>query len=245
MCCYLIYFCSYFRKDGCRLDVAALAERVEELQPRKKVRKRSCRLTRASLEKHPAFPDFVSGSRSGEASSFYCLICEKDVSMASRGVGEFNRHFMTNDHWQKDVTYRVHRGMQVYNKLLEPLTLNDRQLEDHRSRPWFELGTGYPFPEDLIPKHSRIESRVPFMTLVSCVTELLRSGGDFQLLRRLWGHFCASLADRDPLYSIRWSKSETLVSILFSLSVVVPLLFLLCFFCVLVYSWLFLGYVGI
>ena len=80
------------------------------------------------------------------------------------------------------------------------------------------------------------------MTLVSRVTELLRTGGDFQLLRRLWGHFCASLADRDPLYSIRWSKSETLVSILFFCLLFYVLNFVFLGFCFYsAYSQLFFG----
>ena len=52
---------------------------------------------------------------------------------------------------------------------------------------------------------------MPFMTLVSCVCDLLRSGGDFALLRRLWNHFCSSLGDREPEYQLGWSRSETVV----------------------------------
>ena len=51
------------------------------------------------------------------------------------------------------------------------------------------------------------------MTLVSCVCDPLRSGGDYPLLRRLWGHFCASLGDQSPEYKVDWSRPETVVSV--------------------------------
>ena len=93
------------------------------------------------------------------------------------------------------------------------MELTPSQLADYRSRPFEDLGEGFPFPEDLLPKHSRADSRVPFMTLVCCLCELLRSGGDFVLLRRLWGHFLASLSEeQEPLFALNWSRSETVVS---------------------------------
>ena len=76
---------------------------------------------------------------------------------------------------------------------MEPMELSDSQLADYKSRPFVDLSGEYLFPEDLSPKHSRADSKVHFMTLVSCFCEFLRNGGDFDYLRRLWGHFCATL----------------------------------------------------
>ena len=112
------------------------------------------------------------------------------------------------------MTYRVHIGLQVYNRLLEPLTLTESQRTEFESRLFVDLEEGHPFPEDLAPKHARVESRIPFSTLVSCAGELLRSGGDFCLLQRLLGHFRATLGEREPEYKIRWSRTETVVSCL-------------------------------
>ena len=50
------------------------------------------------------------------------------------------------------------------------------------------------------------------MTLVSSLSDVLRSGGDFTLVRRLWGYFLASLGGRDPEFTLQWSRSETVVS---------------------------------
>ena len=51
------------------------------------------------------------------------------------------------------------------------------------------------------------------MTLVASLCDFLRSGGDFNLVRRLWGYFRATLGERQPDFSFEWSRSETVVSI--------------------------------
>ena len=59
---------------------------------------------------------------------------------------------------------------------MEPMTLSSRQEDDFCSRPFVDLGPEFPFPEDLLPKHAKVDSKVPFMTLVSCFCDWLRSG---------------------------------------------------------------------
>ena len=108
------------------------------------------------------------------------------------------------------------------------MALSSRQEDDFRSRPFVDLGPEFPFPEDLLPKHAKVDSKVPFMTLVSCFSEelrrtkeksppltgcdWLRSGGDFSLVQRLWGHFLATLGEREPEFTLKWSRSESAVS---------------------------------
>ena len=132
--------------------------------------------------------------------------------MVSRGAGELVRHFTSDRRWERDVTYRVHKGMPIFNQLRQPIALTDEELSRYRSRPFKEKAVGHLFPEDRLPKHSEIRSRVPLLTTVSCLTEVLRGGGIYTMLRRLWGFFCPSLADTDPLYRVTWNKPETLVN---------------------------------
>ena len=192
-----------------------LVARVEErLGSTKKVEKYSSRkdLRRDMLELNPFYKDFVSGPKCGSGKFFFCRVCQCDVGMKAQGVGEFARHFRSDGFWYKDVTYRVHMGLPVLNRLMEPMVLSDNQIADYKSRTFVDLAEGYPFHEDLVPKHSTVSSRVPFMTLVSSFCELLRSGGDYTVLRRLWGHFCFSVDTEQLNYSVRWSRSETVVS---------------------------------
>ena len=93
---------------------------------------------------------FVSGSSTGSDKLFHCMICQRDVSMESRGAAEFSRHFFGKRHWQLDVTYRVQNGLPVYNRLMDPMTLSEVQVEEYRSRPSKGKNEGFSFPEDLL-----------------------------------------------------------------------------------------------
>ena len=203
------------------VEFQELSEKVEQRLVKRPVKKYSSRneLHRCMLDRHPAFGDFVNGAKDGKGTLFHCHVCDRDVAMKAHGSGEFSRHFRSDAHWFKDVTYRVHTGLQVLNRLMEPMELSDSQLADYRLLPFVDLSGEYPFPEDLLPKHSRAGSKVPFMTLVSCFCEFLRNGGDFDYLRRLWGHFAATLCGQEPGFPLRWSRSETVVSWVFLLIV--------------------------
>ena len=159
---------------------------------------------------NPLFQDFVSGPKNGRGTHVFCKVCKRDVVMKAR----FGRHFYSPGHWNRVVTYRVHMGLPIYNRLMEPMTLSAAQLADFRSRPFEDLGEGFPFPENLVPTRARVESKVPYMTLVASLFDFLRSGLDFNLVRRLRGYFRATLGERQPDFSFEWSRSETIVSML-------------------------------
>ena len=110
------------------------------------------------------------------------------------------------------MTYRVHMEMPVYSKLLEPMTLSETQLAECRACPFEDLGGEFPLPEYLLAKHSHPSSKVPLVTLVSSVCDLIGRGGDYFLLRHLWGDFTSSLGTREPQFTMNWSRSETVVS---------------------------------
>ena len=71
-------------------------------------------------------------------------------------------------------------------------------------------------PKDMLlrfPKTcSQADSKVPLMTLVSSLNDVLRSSGGFTLVRRLWGYFLVSLGGRDLEITLQWSRTETVVS---------------------------------
>ena len=141
-------------------------------------------LKRRMLSLHPAYPDFVSGAKCGEPTYFFCRVCQRDVRMKTHGSGEFKRHFSSDGHWFRDVCFRVHAGLPIYNRLLEPMELTANQIAEYKAQLFVDLAGGFPFSEDLLPKHEQAGSKVPFMTMISSVCEWLRSGSDFTLLRR-------------------------------------------------------------
>ena len=170
-----------------------------------------CRLRRNIVGDHPVYSLFISGSSVGSDEKFYCRICHRDVSMHSGGAGEFSRHFNGDRHWQADVTYRVREGLPVYIKRKDPLELSVEQIVDYLLRPCRGLAEGFSFPEDLLPACTRAESTIPLLTLVNCPLELLRCRGSYTLLRKLWECFRATLGPENLLYSLNWSRSESLV----------------------------------
>ena len=133
-----------------------LTPRVEErLSVTKKPKTYSSRnmLRRDMLDLHPVYRNFVSGPKCGSGKYFFCRLCQRDVGMKSQGSGEFAWHFRSDRHWMKDVTYREHMGLPDLNRLMEPMTISESQLVDYKSRALVDLAEGYPFPEDLVPKH--------------------------------------------------------------------------------------------
>ena len=108
------------------------------------------RLRRDMVSGHPVFELFVSGSSTGSDKAFHCMICQQDVSMESRGPAEFSRHFFGKRHWVLDLTYRVQNDMPVFNRLMDPMVLNETQLAEYRDRPRKGKNEGFSFPEDLI-----------------------------------------------------------------------------------------------
>ena len=173
-----------------------LTARMEEgLSATKKAKMYCSRnmLRRNMLYMNPFFGDFVSGPKCGSGKYFFCRVCQRDVGMKTHGSGEFARQFRSDGHWYKDITYRVLMGLPVWNWLMKPMTFSESQITDYKQLAIVDIAEGYPLPEDLVPKHATVGSRVPFMTVVSSFCDLLQSGSDFILSRCLWGHFCSSL----------------------------------------------------
>ena len=164
-CLFLFFLLGAF---FCVVGFRELSEKVGGQRAYKKYSSRKL-LHRRMLDLHPAYKSFVSGAKNGQATYLHCRVCCRDVAMKAQGSGEFRRHFESDKHWIKDVTYRVHMGLPVLNRLMDPMEMTEAQLAEYRAKPFEDLGEEYPFPEDLVAKHSRVESKVPFKTFVGCL----------------------------------------------------------------------------
>ena len=130
-----------------------------EIDLKSKVTSVDTSLIQRMLSRHPVFPEFVSGAKNGEVTHFHYLACKRVVAMIADGSVEFVRHFQSDSHWFEDVTYRVRKGISDLNRLLESMKV----------KPFFELVEGYAFLEELVPKDSRVDSKVAFTTLMDGV----------------------------------------------------------------------------
>ena len=204
----------------CTVSVVGFQELVERMeqslegvspvpqQPKRTYSARN-RLRREMVGDHPVYSLFVSGSSTGSSEKFFCRIRHRDVSMRTRGAGEFSRHLFGPRHWYADVTYRVREGLPVINRLKDLMELSAEQISDFRSRPCKGLSEGFSFPEDLLPACTRVHSTIPLLTMVICLLELLRCGGSYLLLCKLWGCFRVTLGPEYPLFSLNWSRAES------------------------------------
>ena len=117
-------------------------EKVESrLEPRQKVRKYSSRnrLHRRMLALNPIFGDFMTGSKYGDSENFHCRVCRRDLAMGSHKASEFTRHFGSAKHWRQDVVYRVHLGLPIFHKLIEPKELSESQRTEFQVQPFVDL----------------------------------------------------------------------------------------------------------
>ena len=99
---------------------------------------------------HPVFGLFVSASSTGSDKLLHCMITvrNRDVSMESRGVEEFARHFSGKRHCVLDVTYRVQKNLPIFNRLMEHMELSESQVESYMNRPCKEKSKGFSFSEE-------------------------------------------------------------------------------------------------
>ena len=92
------------------------------------------------------------------------------------------------------------------------MELSEAQVEDYMNRSCKGKAKGFNFPEDLLPACTLVDSSVQLMTMINCLLALFRSGGSYTLLRKLLESFRAALGPEDPLFSLKWSRAEILVS---------------------------------
>ena len=104
-------------------------------------------------------PGYGPGSNTSSATSFFCTIYERDVSMETRGdSGEKGHLFMGSHHWIADVTYRVHHDLLVFNRLMDAMELTDTQRSEYFRQPCKEKPGGFSCPEGLLPSCTKVDS---------------------------------------------------------------------------------------
>ena len=203
--------------------------RAVALFKKRKRRKAEKNVLSRQLLTCPALMDFMTGSSDGAVNKFHCCFCNKDISILSKGFREPMRHFLCISHQKRDQRYHLAEHQFIYElngtDTIPSSDLTEGERQIILARKPVVLTGPYPFPEDNHRDLSHITSEVPLSTLLTCVMELLRHGGNYSLLRKQWCQFRSSLGTQSGLSGSSWSKSETLVSILFVLS-----LFLLSFF---------------
>ena len=159
---------------------------------------------------------FVTGPTdvATKASHFYCRICRKDVSVLTHGHHGILRHFQGSKHFPRDQRLRLETpGWEVLDyegNVMSPAEV-ERQREKIMRAPLVVRDREYPFSEDVIVDETgAVDPNLGVMAKVSSLIEVLRLGGSYELVYRLWAQFTLSAVR--VIVDVTWSRDEVLVS---------------------------------
>ena len=124
---------------------------------------------------------------------FYCRVCRKNVSVLTHGHHEVLRHFQGSRHVARDQCLRLEtpgwRVLDFHGNLLSEDEL-ERQREKIKKGPLVVRHRQHPFAEDLITDEAGfLDPQLPVLTKVSCLVDVLRMAGSYELIQKLWARF--------------------------------------------------------
>ena len=146
-------------------------------------------------------------------SHFYGRICRKDVSVLTYGHHEILSHFQGSKHFPRNQRLRLETpGWEVLDyegNIMSPAEV-ERQREIMRA-PLVVRDREYPFSEDVIVDETgAVDPNLGVMAKVSSLIEVLRLGGSYELVYRLWAQFTLSAVRLNV--DVTWSRDGVLVS---------------------------------
>ena len=159
---------------------------------------------------------FVTGPTdvATKPSHFYCRICRKDVSVLTHGHHEILRHFHGSKHFPRDQRLRLETpGWEVLD--YEGNIMSPAEVEHQREKIVRALlvvrDREYPFSEDVIVDETgAVDPNLGVMAKVPSLIEVLRLGGSYELVYRLWAQFTLSAVRVNV--DVTWWSDEVLVS---------------------------------
>ena len=160
---------------------------------------------------------FVTGPTdvATKPSHFYCRLCHKDMSVLTHGHHEILRHFQGSKHFARDQRLRLEtQGWEVLDyegNIMSPAEV-ERQRERIMRAPLVVRDTEYQFTEDVIVDETgAVDPNLGVIAKVSSLIGVLRLGGSYELVYRLWAQFTLSAVRVNV--DVTWSRDEVLVSI--------------------------------
>ena len=126
-------------------------------------------------------------------SHFYCWVCLKNVSVLTHGHHELLRHFRGSRHFARDKRLRLETpGWRVLDFHANPLSEDEwkRRMGKIKKGPLVVRDREHPIAEDLITDEAGfVDPQLPVLTKVSCLVHVLRMGGSYELIEKLWAQF--------------------------------------------------------
>ena len=188
-------------------------------EPRRRLRSRKSYKMKRAWGTSDVGRFFVTGPTdvATKPSHFNCRICRKDVSVLTHGHDKILRHFQGSKHFQRDQRLRLETPSwevpDYEGNVMSPAEV-ERQREKIMRAPLVVRvvrDREYPFSEDVIVDETgAVDPNLGVMAEVSSVIEVLRLGGSYELVYRLWAQFTLSAVRVNVV--VTWSRDEVLVS---------------------------------
>ena len=186
-------------------------------EPRRRLRSKKTYKMKKALGTSDVGRFFVTGpiDVATKPSHFYCRNFRKDVSVLTHGHHEISLHFQGRKHFPRDQRLRLETpGWEVldYEGNAKSPAEVERQREKIMRAPLVVRDREYPFSEDVIVVETgAVHPNLGVMANVSSLIEVLRLGGSYELVYRLWAQFTLSVVRVNV--DVTWSRDEVLVSI--------------------------------
>ena len=159
---------------------------------------------------------FVNGPTvvAAKPSHFYCRFCREDVSVLTHGHHEILRHFQGSKYFPRDQRLMLEppawEVLDYEGNVLSPAEV-ERQREKIMRAPLVVRDREYPFSQDVtVDETGAVDPNLGVMAKVSSLIEVLRLGGSYELVYRLWAQFTLSAVRVNV--DVTWSRDEVLVS---------------------------------
>ena len=144
---------------------------------------------------------------------FYCRVCQKNVSVLTHGHHELLRHFQGNRLFARDQRLRLETtGWRVLDFNGNPLSEHELgcQREKIKKGPFVVRDRKHPVSEDLITDEAGVvDPQLPVLTKVSCLVDVMRMGGNYELVEKLWAQFVLTAGPVNT--EVAWTRDEILV----------------------------------
>ena len=122
-------------------------------------------------------------------------------------------HFQGSRHFARDQRLRLQTpGWRVLDFHGNPLSEDqlERQKEKIRKSPLVIRDREHPLAEDLITDEGGVvDPQLPLLTKVSCLVDVLKMGGSYELIKKLWVQFVLTAESVNTEGA--WTRDEVLV----------------------------------
>ena len=159
---------------------------------------------------------FVTGPTdiATKSSHFYCRICRTDVFAPTHCQHEILQRFQGSKHFPRDQRLRLETPrwevLDYKGNTMSPAEV-ERQRERIMWAPLVVRDREYPFSEVVIVDETdAVDLNLGVMAKVSSLIEVLRLGGSYELVYKLWAQFTSSAVRVNV--DVTWSRDEVLVS---------------------------------